>query len=125
MHKGKKWWKKLKSFIPFVLLVLTLIVLLLDLPKKLSEFYNSITGGKTVLRGIVKDSLDKPIEGVVLKIAELPADSAITTTDGGFYFPKISGKPGDRVRLYVYEKGHKPHNEYVTLPGPVRVVLEK
>jgi hypothetical protein len=123
MSNVKKWWAKPKAIIYALIAVLTLIGLVLDRAKNLKEFYDSMTGGKTYLRGIVIDAQDSSVEGAVLKFIELPNDSAITTSDGGFYFPKIPGKPGESARLYVYAKGHKPYNQDVTLPGPVHVKL--
>ena len=121
----RKWWTKPKTLIPFLVAVLTLVGLLVDLPKNLIEFCNFIVGEKIYLRGRIVDSKDSSVAGAVLKLEEVPGDSAITTSDGGFYFPRIPGKPDERMRLYVYAKEHRPYNQYVTLPGPVSIKLEE
>jgi hypothetical protein len=123
----KKFWTKTKTLIASIILVLTLISLLTDLPKKINDAYNLIVGDElisTPLRGRVINSLGNPIEGAILKIDELPSDSVITTSDGGFYFADVPGKPGDRIRLYIFSPSQNSHNEYVTLPGPVTIKLE-
>lgn len=120
----KKWWTKPLTWISFLIAILTLIGLLLDLPKKISEAMSD-EAVTTPLRGRITNNLGNPIEGAILKIDELPGDSVIATSDGGFYFAEVPGKPGDRVRLYVFSKGFKSHNEYVTLPGPITIELNE
>lgn len=124
----KKWWKKLLIWISSSIIILTFIGYLLDLPKKISETYEFITGDELVttpLRGMVTNKMGNPVEGAILKITELPGDSVIATSDGSFYFADVPGKPGDRVRLYVFSEGYKSQNEYVTLPGPIKIVLNE
>ncbi|MDP2364347.1 MAG: hypothetical protein Q8M94_11345 [Ignavibacteria bacterium] len=124
----KKFWTKTKTLIASIIAVLTLITLLTDLPKKICEAYKLFAGDElisTPLRGRVINNVGDPIEGAILKIDELPSDSVITTSDGGFYFAEVPGKPGVRVRLSVISKEFRLYNEYVTLPGPVTIKLEE
>lgn len=79
----------------------------------------------TPLRGLVTDRQGIPMADAVIVIDGHPELQAITTSDGGFYFAEIPGQPGDRVRVYVRKPGYPEHNEYATLPGPVRLKLEK
>lgn len=124
----RKWWTKTKVRILTLTSILVLIGLFLELPKKISETFEFIIGDEIVttpLRGMVTDKFSNPIEGAILKLDKLPLDSVITTSDGGFYFAEIKSKPGDRVRLYVFAKGFKSYNEYVTLPGPITIQLNE
>jgi hypothetical protein len=85
------------------------------------------TGGvnKGYLRGKVVKENEDPIPDALIEIEELPRQTFQTTSDGGFYIENIPKNLGDRVRIYVSSKGYKKRNEYVTLPGPVRIRLEK
>ena len=123
----KKWWSRPVSMAAALVTVLTLVGLLLGLPEKISQFLEVVRPEPvemTPLRGLVmyKDTL---VGGAVIRIDELPGDSVVTTSDGGFYFKGIPGKSGDRVRVYVRAAGHPVHNEYVALPGPARIILEQ
>jgi hypothetical protein len=124
----KKWWSKPKAVVGALIMVITLVGLLLDFPAKIEKSWESLGPQKvdsTPLRGIVRHKDTHPVAGAVVKVAELPEDSVVTTADGGFYFKGIPGKPGDRVRVYVRVKGQEVHDEYVTLPGPVQILLEE
>lgn len=123
-----KFWTNTKTLIASIILFLTLITLLTDLPKKIYDVYELIVGDElisTPLRGRVINNLGNPIEGAIIKIDELPGDSVIVTSDGGFYFAEVPGKPGDRIRLYIFSPSHNSHNEYVTLPGPITIELDE
>ena len=101
--------------------ILTIVLIaFFTLPEKI--FHQSPT---TVLRGVVRDMNGDPVFDAIVEVQEVPGKSTKTTSDGGFYFPEVPGNPGDRVRVYVTKPGYKKHNEYVTLPGPARVTLEK
>jgi len=120
--KKKMRWKKLYFVVAFCVAVLAILWYSIDLTQKINDLISKET---SPLRGTVKNIDSYPVEGAILKLEELPNDSTITTSDGGFYFSDIPGKPGERVRLFISVKGYKPHNEYVTLPGPVIIQLEK
>jgi TIR domain len=78
------------------------------------------------LRGLVVDGNDNPIVEAEVRVEELPDRPPVkTTSSGGFYVDKIPGNSGDRIRIYVSKDGHKTHNEYVALPGPIRIRLER
>jgi hypothetical protein len=79
----------------------------------------------TPLRGVVSDIQRKPIADATVEIEELRGKPQTTTSDGGFYFPKVPGKAGDRARVFVKKPNYREQNEYVTLPGPVRITLER
>ena len=125
----KKWWEKWQIRLASVIVVLTVLSMFLELPKKGREFWQEVVGTPTIttpLKGIVTDSLtNEPISGAVVKIDKLPSDSVITTSDGSFKFNSVPGKVGDDVRIYVYAKGYNSRNEYKALPGPVDITLGK
>jgi hypothetical protein len=79
----------------------------------------------TYLRGQVVDQNDNALEGVRIEVEGTPSRIAQTTSDGGFNIDKIPGQVGDRARIFLSKDGYKKHNEYVALPGPVRIKLEK
>ena len=81
---------------------------------------------KVPLRGVVRTSDGKPVEGAVVSLNN-EAGRSVTSTpgDGGFSFDNISGVSGDRIRVFFKKTGYNNHNEYVALPGPVRIVMEK
>jgi hypothetical protein len=80
---------------------------------------------KIPLRGIVRTSPGEAISDATVSLNSETGRSITTTSDGGFYFANISGVSGDRVRIYVKKPGYRNHNEYVSLPGPARIVIEK
>lgn len=104
--------------------ILVIVISLFTLSGKVKETFFP-QAQTTLLRGTVRNTNQEPLSDVVVNVQELPGESVTTTTDGGFYFSKIPGKPGDRVRVYASKNGYRPHNEYVTLPGPVNIILEK
>ena len=80
---------------------------------------------KIPLRGIVITINDAPVVDATVSLNTPNGRTVTTTPDGGFYFGNISGSSGDRVRLYVKKQGFQSTNEYVTLPGPAKIRLEK
>jgi hypothetical protein len=122
MGKSKvdTWSKR----VAFVVAVLTILISLFTLREKVWEtFFPAID--TTPLRGIVVDGKDQPVPDALVTVQELPGKPQATTSDGGFVFDKVPGKPGDRVRLFVRKPKYKDHNEYLALPGPARITLEK
>lgn len=77
------------------------------------------------LRGQVVDANGNPISGAQIEVMDLPGQYFRTATDGGFYIERIPIRPGERARVYVSKEGYKKRNEYVTVPGPVRIRLER
>lgn len=128
-QSGTRWWENWQIRLAFVLVLLTVLSMLLEIPKKGKEFWKEIVGNSTVttsLKGILTDSENNsPISGAVVKIDKLPGDSVITTSDGSFKFNRVPGKVGDDVRIYIYACGYIPQNEYKVLPGPVDIRLAK
>ncbi len=112
------------KWVGLIATVLVIVISLFTLSGKVRETFFP-QAQTTPLRGIVHNANQEPLSDVVVNVQELPGESVTTTTDGGFYFSKIPGKPGDRVRVYASKNGYRPHNEYVTLPGPVNIILEK
>jgi len=125
----KKWWEKWQARLAFVIVLLTLLGMSLDLPKKIIDTWQLFFDkpiSTISLKGIVTDSLNNmPIGGAVVKLDKLPGDSVITTSDGSFKFNKVPGKVGDDVRIYIFARGYNPRNEYKVLPGPVDIKLGK
>lgn len=77
------------------------------------------------LRGWVKNSKGEFIANAMIIAEGLQSDTTYTDSFGGFYFAKLPGKINERVRVYVYQQGRRLHDEYVTLPGPAKLVLEE
>jgi len=113
--------------------ILVIIATLADLPEKILKLWESKEVKKeesaaTYLRGAVMDLNDEPIADALITLKELPSDTVLTQTTtraGGFYFEKIPGKVGDRVRVYADKAGYKSQNEYVTLPNPIKFKLAR
>ena len=78
----------------------------------------------TPLRGVVLDTDQQPVVDATVEVDQLPGKSQITTSDGSFVFDKVPGNKGDRVRVFVKKPKYSDHNEYVALPGPVRIKIE-
>jgi len=122
-----KWWGKWQSKVIFFVALLTFFTFIFDIPEKAKKFYQEIFGepiATLILKGSVVDSKGMPVEGAKVELDSLPGESIMTTSDGSFIFKKVPGKVGDRARVYVYYKGIKRRDEYVTLPGPIRIILE-
>ena len=80
----------------------------------------------TKLTGSVHDRDHNPIDGAEISIGELPDRPPVkTTSDGGFRIDGIPRREGESVRIFVFKEGYKRENYYVTLPGPMRLQLEK
>lgn len=90
-----------------------------------SENSSATAGGIGYVRGKVVDYNGDPVADAEIEVEELPGQYYRTTTDGGFYIDSIPRKLGDRVRVYVTKRGYQKLDEYITLPGPVRIRLEK
>ncbi|MFZ0389573.1 MAG: TIR domain-containing protein [Calditrichia bacterium] len=124
----KEWWEKWQARVAFVIIILTLLTTLLDLPKKVKEAWQEVFDKPVVtssLKGIVVNRDGMPVGGAVVKLDVLPGDSARTTSDGSFKFSEVPGEVGDDVRVYVSASNYQRRNEFVTLPGPVELVLER
>jgi hypothetical protein len=115
---------RVKKVVGLIGTLLAITIALFTLSDKIKErfFPNAET---TPLRGIIQTIGQEPVANAIVRIDSLPNESVTTTSDGGFHLPKVPGKPGDRVRVYVSASGYGEHNEYVTLPGPIRITLEK
>lgn len=114
-------WVKIVGLIAAILAI---SISLFTLSDKVKDMFTP-ESSTTLLRGVVRDMNGEPIIDAIVKVQEVPGESTTTTRDGGFYFPKVPGNVGDRVRVYVTKTGYQKHNEYVTLPGPVAILLEK
>lgn len=87
---------------------------------------NKTTAKTTYLRGVVRDIKTKEgIAGAVIEIELLPSKTFTTTSDGGFSIEAIAAAPGDSARVYVRKDGYVLGDEYVTLPGPKTIYLER
>ena len=113
-------WIKISGFIATILAI---TIAFFTLSERVPQIFNG--NSTTYLRGIVKNSAGEPIVGAIITIDSVPTDTVRTTSDGGFYFEKIPGKVGDRVRVYVSKEGHMGRNKYVTLPGPAKFELKQ
>jgi hypothetical protein len=125
-YQPQSWHKRWEPWVLFAVAVLTIVSTALDLPEKIHKVLR--TDEKVAashLRGLVTNSEGEPIAEAIVTIAQLPGDTLLTTSDGGFYFAKVPGNLGERVRVYLDKAGYKRLNVYVTLPGPAKLILEK
>ena len=126
-RQSKKWWEKWQAKGTFIILLLTLLTFVFEIPDKAKKFYRGIFGEPSAtctLKGVVWDSKQMPISGVEVKVDALPGQSVKSTGSGSFKFEKVPGRVGDSVRVSAYYKGNQVWDEYVTLPGPVTIKLE-
>jgi hypothetical protein len=124
----KKWWEKWQAKVTFLIILLTFLTFVFEIPEKATKFYRGIFGEPPAtckLTGVVRDSKQMPVSGVEVTINLLPGQSVKSTGSGGFIFEKVPGNIGERVRVTAYYKGRAVYDEYVTLPGPVRIDLKK
>jgi hypothetical protein len=113
-------WMKTAGLIATVLGITISIFTLIKIKKEVFPQPSA-----TVLRGVVRDMNGDPLIDAIVTVEELPGKSTTTASDGGFYFPEVPGKPGDRVRVYVAKAEYRKYNEYWPLPGPAAITLEK
>ena len=126
IHEGEKGKDKpkIESWVKIIGSILAILIALFTLSDKISE--NFFPDSSTLyLRGFVQNAEGDPIADARISVQELPDVSVTTTSDGGFSLSDIPGKAGEKVRVSVDKEGYKDHNEYVALPGPVRIRLEK
>lgn len=129
-EQKKKWWEKWNTWVGVMVVTIGLITALIELPGKIIKNLglketSSIVADSIKFDGIVLDTAGTPISGALLIIDLLPGKTIATTSDGGYLFSKVPGKPGDAVRVKVSAAGYKQRDNYFTLPGPARIVLEK
>lgn len=118
--KLETWTKR----VGLITAVLGIMISLVTLQDKIKEkfFPGSVT---TPLRGVVIDAKGQPLSEATVTLQEVPDESQTTTSDGGFVFEKVPGKPGDRVRVFVKKRNFTDRNEYVPLPGPARITINE
>ena len=123
IYAGEKWQAK----VTFIILLLTLLTVVFEVPGKVKKFYREIFGEPQAtcsLKGVVQNSKGMPVSGVVVKVDTLPGQSVMSTGSGSFKFEKVPGRVGDSIRVTAYTNGRLVWDEYVTLPGPVTIILE-
>jgi hypothetical protein len=125
MSQKNVFWERFKFFLEIVAILVGLIAaFVFDIPQKVQErFSPSLL--KVKLDGLVVDTDGNPIAGALVTIDLISNIAETTSTAGGFLFKQIPGKPGDPVRVFVSNKGYINKNQYFSLPGPVRITLEK
>jgi hypothetical protein len=80
----------------------------------------------TYLYVLVRDMQTKQsISGAVVEVELLPGKRFTTTSDGGSLIEGIAEKDGEDVRVQVNKEGYAGRDEYVKLPGPKTIYLEK
>lgn len=80
----------------------------------------------TYLKGVIRDSSTKEgLANATIEVEVLPGERFATTTDGGFSIDRIPGMSGESARVYVAKDGYARKDEFVTLPGPKTIFLEK
>lgn len=123
-----KWWDKWQAKVAFFIVLLTLLTFVLDIPEKAKNFYREIFGEPAVtctLKGVVLDSRQIPVSGVQVTVDKLPGQPVKSIRTGSFKWEKVPGEIGGSVRVTAYYNGRMVWDEYVALPGPVRIILEE
>jgi hypothetical protein len=76
----------------------------------------------TVLNGSL---VPPPGAGKAIKIVVDGQDGETSPDELGRFKLNVSGKPGDRVRVKVYDEGKLAYDDFEVLPGPVTLRLKK
>jgi hypothetical protein len=76
----------------------------------------------TVLNGSL---VPLPGAGKAIKIVVDGQDGETSPDELGRFKLNVSGKPGDRVRVKVYDGGRLAYDDFEVLPGPVTLRLKK
>lgn len=80
----------------------------------------------TYLKGMIRDFTTKEgLANATIEVERLPGERFTTSTGGDFSIERIPGAPGEIARIYVGKDGYTRKDEYVTLPGPKTIFLEK
>ncbi len=124
--KSNKWFEKWQTIVTFLVVLLTLLTFVLEIPEKFENFI-SILFGETIettcLKGAVIDEKGG-VAGVIIRIEELPEVEITTTEIGSFKFLEVPGKVGEEVRVRAYYKNERIFDQNITLPGPVIIEME-
>jgi hypothetical protein len=110
------WSKRVSLFAALLGIVISLFAFV---PKLRDAFISP----SAPLRGVVLDVEGQPVVDATVEVEQLPGRPQATASDGSFVFDKVPGSKGDRVRVFVRKPKYMDHNEYVGLPGPVRIKL--
>lgn len=116
--------------------ILAIVVGMLQLPPMINALLHpqknepsKTETATSYLRVFVIDSTSRlPLPEVTLRVEELPVDTVLTgktTSNGDFRFDKIPAPLNTRARVYAEKDGYRGKNEYISLPGPLRLELEK
>lgn len=136
----KKLLEKWQTWVGLIGGILAILAALTELPEKVVKMAG-VFGSKpedsienavatfSYLRVIVVDSTSRgPLEGVLLRVEELPVDTVltgITTSDGSYHFRNVPAPINTQARVYAEREGYRGKNLYASLPGPLRFELEK
>jgi hypothetical protein len=127
MPKKKKFWDRWSKRVVIWGVIVTFITGIIVFPQRFYEaicFYlPSVHNEK--FEGVVIDTANNPVPGVVVTIDLLPNLAETTSTEGGFIFKKVPGQSGGRVRVFAARRGYKRRDQYFPLPGPVRITMDK
>lgn len=126
-NKSKKWFEKWQTVVTFLVVLLTLLTFVLDIPEKIKGFKEAILGTpieSLCLKGVIVDKNGQAVVGAIVRVDKLPTKAVATTNNGSFKFDEIPGNVGDSVRVSAYYKDKKIYDEYIALPGPLKIEME-
>lgn len=117
---NRKVFEKWQTWLALLVLILTLISGLLELPKKLSEFVLSFEGkqqGERIidqsLSGSIRNETNEPLAGVQVSLAEFGM-TVRTDRLGRFQF-QIKAPHQATVELLAQKDGYQTHEQYASM----------
>ena len=128
LSTSKTWYDRWQTWVGLLAAIVTILAFLFDLPKRWQEWFPPEAKDPVAtlaVKGSVLTEDNRPVHGAIVKLDKLPADSAVTTSDGGFMFREVPGQVGEDVRVYVYAAGYRSRDEYQVLPGPIQIWLKE
>jgi hypothetical protein len=119
-QKPKKLLERWQAWVAFAIAVLTLTGLILDLPGKVQKLFLDRESGQMQveylpLSGIILDEAGEPIEGVIVRLIDVPGAPTDTTDKLGYFDFKVQAKGERQVTLLAQKEGLETIREDPTL----------
>ena len=113
-------FEKWRAWLALLALILGIILAVLDLPKKMSEFVSSFAGkqpGERIveqpLSGSIRDETNEPLAGVRVSLAEFGI--TVTTDQLGRFQFQVKALHQASVELLARKDGYQTHEQYASL----------